>query len=52
MAYVTARHPDLVTFEDLIAWNATDLAVRAPFGQGGARGAGTDICPADRGRSG
>jgi hypothetical protein len=35
MAYVTARHPDLVTFEDLIAWNATDLAVRAPFGQGG-----------------
>ena len=34
MAYVTARHPELVTLGDLIAWNTTDPAVRAPFGQG------------------
>jgi amidase len=33
MAYVTARHPELATLEDLIAWNAADPATRAPFGQ-------------------
>jgi amidase len=33
MAYVTARHPDIATPEDLIAWNAADPANRAPFGQ-------------------
>ncbi len=33
MPYVTARRPDLVTPEDLAAWNAADPAVRAPFGQ-------------------
>lgn len=34
MPYVTARHPELVTPEDLIAYNAADPARRAPFGQG------------------
>jgi amidase len=34
MAYVTARHPELATLEDLIAWNRADPAIRAPFGQG------------------
>jgi amidase len=33
MPYVTARRPDLVTPEDLAAWNAADAAARAPFGQ-------------------
>jgi amidase len=34
MPYVTARHPELVTPEDLIAYNAADPVRRAPFGQG------------------
>lgn len=34
MAYVTARHPEIATPEELIAWNAADPSVRAPFGQG------------------
>lgn len=34
MPYITARHPDLVTPEDLIAYNEADAARRAPFGQG------------------
>jgi amidase len=33
MPYITARHPDLVTPEDLIAYNAANAARRAPFGQ-------------------
>jgi amidase len=33
MPYITARHPDIATPEDLIAWNAADPATRAPFGQ-------------------
>jgi len=33
MPYVAARHPDLRTPEDLIAWNGADPARRAPFGQ-------------------
>jgi amidase len=33
LPYVTARHPDIATPEDLIAWNAADPATRAPFGQ-------------------
>ncbi len=32
MPYVTARHPDLKTLEDLQAWNAADPS-RSPFGQ-------------------
>mgnify|MGYP002398978715 CR=1 FL=1 len=34
MAYVTSRHPDLATLEDLVAWNAADPTTRASFGQG------------------
>jgi amidase len=34
MPYVTARHAELVTSEDLIAYNAADPTRRAPFGQG------------------
>jgi amidase len=33
MPYLTARHPALVTPEDLIAYNAADPDRRAPFGQ-------------------
>jgi amidase len=33
MPYVTARHPDLATPDDLAAWNAADPATRAPLGQ-------------------
>jgi amidase len=34
LPYVMARHPDIATPEDLIAWNAADAARRAPFDQG------------------
>ncbi len=33
MPYVTVRHPDIVTPEDLMAWNAAAPATRVPFGQ-------------------
>jgi amidase len=33
MPYVAARHPDVATPEDLVAWNAAEAATRAPFGQ-------------------
>jgi amidase len=33
MPYVTVRRPDLATPEDLVAWNAEDAGIRAPFGQ-------------------
>jgi amidase len=33
MPYVTARRPDLAASGDLIAWNAADPSMRAPFGQ-------------------
>lgn len=33
MPYITARNPELVTPEDLIAYNAADPERRAPFGQ-------------------
>lgn len=33
MPYITARHSDLVSLEDLIAFNAADPTRRIPFGQ-------------------
>jgi amidase len=33
MPYVTARHPDLATPDDLAAWNAAEPTTRAPLGQ-------------------
>ena len=33
MPYVAARHPDVATPEDLVAWNAAVAPTRAPFGQ-------------------
>lgn len=50
MAYVAASRPDLATLEELIAWNAADPGVRAPFGMElltGLAAIGRDLGPED-----